>query len=892
MTRSIVIVLFTCITLTLQAQQAADEIRISEVFHKTPLSKALKTLQEKYGVRIAYDHTLVQNIVVALQLKDLDVSQSIELLLAGTPLSFQKVGNNIAIVPQPRVRANEITERKNIRLSGKVVDAHSEETLPQATIRVAGTNVTTTTNNDGYFTIPNIPADTCSLEIRYLGYITQMVSVKDIDNPDKFTIPLKSDTRILNEVVVLDEYNQSVHIEEQSGVFMFNPKSLATLPTMGEQDISRTMQLLPGVTATDESSSGMVIRGSHPSYNLTLLDGMTIYQQDHFFGSFSIINADIIKEVQVHKGMFDARYGSRVSGVVDITTKNGNAVKPSFNVKLNMINAKATVEIPITKKWSLFAGARRSFTDVVQSKLYNTLFSIARTYNDQIEIFRLVEGLGRETKPEYYFFDANAKLSFRPTSRDVLSLSLYTSRDKMHISDSSLIGDDIDHYIIDSNETTRWGNDGLSFRWARQWSDTYYSTIRITDSKFFRRYNYQQELVVDSLRNDFTLGFKNSINDLTYAIDNEWMLRNTLSIHWGLSGTKQETDTDTHYKLTYSDNTPPEDIKETQQQYSWLHSLYGSIHISPTNRLTTSAGARIVHYYNQTGELYIEPRFTAQYKLTNRLNLKTAYGRNNQFITQLFYPSPFHNGTISAMGENFWMLSRPGDASAPVISADHVSAGTTLRSKQVVYDAEIYYKVSRGVIIDEDLNSGNTTMYGLDIMVQKTSGIHKGWIAYSLAHATQTHPYILNGDRAPSWQDQRHEVKVVDMLMLGNWNLSSTLIFGSGKPYPKYTVRYLRDDNGWINDYQLLLDYTNQSRLPAYFRIDLAASYSIRLKNSREIEMGLSIHNVTDHRNIKTRSIDISTLEEARFSNTELPATYTDVVLLGFAPTLSVSVSL
>jgi hypothetical protein len=522
--------------------------------------------------------------------------------------------------------------------------------------------------------------------------------------------------------------------------------------------------------------------------------------------------------------------------------------------------------------------------------MFNTLFSVARSYNDQIEIFRFVEGLGRKTTPEYYFFDANTKLSFRPTSRDILSLSLYTSRDKMYISDSSMIGSGMDKYIVDSDETTRWGNNGLSLRWARQWSDTYYSTIRISDSKFFRRYRYQQELVVDSMRNDFTVGFRNSINDLTYAIDNEWMLRNTLSINWGLSGTRQETDTHTYYKLAISDGTPPEDTNETEHDYSWMHSLYGSIHISPTNRLTASAGARAVHYYNQTGQLYIEPRFTAQYKLTGQLNLKTGYGRSNQFITQLFYPSQM--GSISNVNENFWMLSRPGDLRAPVISSDHISTGATLRSKQIVYDAEIYYKVCRGVIIDEDLNSGNTTMYGLDVMVQKTSGIHKGWIAYSLAHATQTHPYILNGDRAPSWQDQRHELKVVDMLMLGHWNLSSTLIFGSGKPYPKYTMRYLRDENGWINDFQILLDYTNQSRLPAYFRIDLAASYSIRFKNEREIQMGLSIHNVTDHKNIKTRRIDKERLEEAKFSNTELPATYSDVVLLGFSPTLSVSVSL
>jgi ferric enterobactin receptor len=892
-TRSIFIVLFIVINITLRAQQPVEEVHVQEIFRKTLLSKALKTIQDKYSLKIAYDPSLVQNIIVDLRLNDLGILQSLERLTEGTPVKAQQVGNNFIIVPRPKVSDESIPGKTNISLSGKVIDHSTEETLPQATIWVHGTNITTTTNNDGHFTLFAIPHDTCTLEVRYLGYITQAVRIKDLDTSREFSIHLKSDTQILNEVVVLDEYNQAVHTEDIPGAFVFNPKALHTLPSLGEQDMSRTMQLLPGVTATDESSSGMIIRGSHASYNLTLLDGMTIYQQDHFFGSFSIINADIIKDVRVHKGMFDPRYGGRVSGVIDITTKNGNSVKPAFNAKLNMINGKATVEIPIAKKWSLFAGARRSFTDVVQSKLFDNLFAIARTYNDQIDIFRFVEPLGRQVTPQYYFFDTNTKLSFRPSSRDILSLSLYISRDRMDIRDSTSLGSDNDTFIVDSDEVTRWGNNGASLRWARQWSDTYYTNIRISDSKFFRKYNYQHEIVLDSGQSTYAFNFKNSINDLSYTVDNEWKPRNTLSVDWGLSGTRQETDVHIQDRYTSDIVSPdeiPEDTNITENEYSWLHSLYGGITVSPASRLTTSAGARMVYYYNQRGQVYFEPRLTASYKLTGQLNLKTGYGRSHQFITQLFYPS--RTGSISGINENFWILSRPGDVSAPVISSDHVSAGATLRSKQFAYDAEVYYKTSEGVIIDENLNSGNTTIYGLDIMVQKTSGIHKGWIAYSLAHATQTHPYILQGARAPSWQDQRHELKVIDMLMLRNWNLSSTLIFGSGKPYPKYTVRYHRNEDGVINDYDLLLDYSNQSRLPVYFRIDFAASYSIRLKNSREIEMGLSIHNITDHKNIKTRKIDTTRLDEAKLTNTEVPATYMDIVLLGFAPTLSVNVSL
>jgi ferric enterobactin receptor len=195
------------------------------------------------------------------------------------------------------------------------------------------------------------------------------------------------------------------------------------------------------------------------------------------------------------------------------------------------------------------------------------------------------------------------------------------------------------------------------------------------------------------------------------------------------------------------------------------------------------------------------------------------------------------------------------------------------------------------VIIDEYFNSATTQTYGLDLIAQKISGIHTGWIAYSLGKSIQTHPYILNGRSAPSWQDQRHEVKMVNMLTLGNWNLSSTAVYGSGKPYPKYIVSYLRDENDVIKQVDAVLDYSNTSRLPAYFRLDISTSYKILIGKSQQLELGLSIHNVTNYENIKTRRINKDRFEEAKFTNKEIPAEYNDVILLGFAPSLFLSYS-
>lgn len=872
----------------LLAQSANDEVKVNATFRKTPLVNVFKTIQDKYKVKIAFDYSLVQNFIVDVHVKEIKLSQFFELLLKETPLTFQRIGDNVVIVPRPIGLSPPASVKKDdIRISGIVQDEVTNETLPQAVIQIRGTNLGTTSNQDGFFTLLHVPKDTCILEVRYLGYITQTIQVSNIRELEKLVIQLKSDTEILNEVVVFDEYNQAIHLDDQPSTIAFNPRSLTSLPSLGEQDISRTMQLLPGITATDETSSGMMIRGSHSSYNLTLLDGMTIYQQDHFFGSFSIINADIIKDVRVHKGMFDPKYGGRVSGVIDITSKNGNTVKPAFNVKLNMVNAKATVELPLAKRWSLFLGARRSFTDVVQSKVFNSLFNIARMSNDQIEVFRFIDRSGRD----YYFFDVNTKLTYRPSDRDFLSLSLYASRDKMLISDSTSFGEIGDKFRINDEELTRWGNNGLSFRWARQWNDRYYSNVRISDSKFFRKYRYQQDVAWDMGISAYTLGFENSIHDLTYAFDNEWMLRSNLSFNWGLSGVRQKTDLHMYdqYKADPPPDEMPENINSTQTEQSWQHALYGSMVVSPLNMLSLTVGGRVVYYTNEQSLLRAEPRLTGQYKVSDEWSIKAGYARSNQFVTQLFYYSP--TGSISGLSENYWMLSRLDDPRYPVIMFDHVSGGVTLKKTHFIYDVELYHRTGSGVILDENLNSGNTNAYGMDVMIQKASGIHRGWIAYSISRSTQNHPYILSGSVIPSWQDQRHELKVVDMLMLGNWNLSSTIIFGSGKPYAKYDVKYLRNENNEIYHYALQLDYSNQSRLPVYFRVDLAVSYQMQLTKLSKMDVALSVHNVTDHQNVKTRMVDTDGLSEAVLTNKEMPAVYMDIVLLGFMPTFSLSIS-
>jgi ferric enterobactin receptor len=891
--RCLLIFLLFCSTIS-WAQQLKDEIKVNEVFHRLPLSKALKKIQSNYHVKIAYDNALIRNIIIDIVLADATLNNCFEKLLTRTPLDFRIIGGNIIIVPRPPVLKTMQPTRLDLKIAGKILDEQTAETLPNAIIKVSGTNLMASSNNDGYYTILHVPTDTATLDISCMGYVTQSIHLHNIDNPSNLTVKLKDDTKILEEVIVTDEYNQSVQVDDIASKVAFNPKSLSHLPSLGEQDVSRTMQLLPGICATDESSSSMCIRGMQPSYNLVLLDGMTIYQQDHFFGAYSIINSDIIKDVRISKGVFDPKYGGRVSGVIDITTKNGNAVKPTFNVKANLINVKVSAEIPISKKISLFIAGRRSYTDFIQSNLYRSLFNIARPSNDQIQVFPLTyRGIssGKRITPSYYFYDANAKITFQPSSRDVLSLSIYNSWDQLLTSDTLSIKNDTINIFGKDSEFKSWGNIGASLRWGRQWTDRFYSSARFSFSDFYTHFNYERIFETDTTKNTYGFDSRNSIGDFTFAVDNEWLVNKYCTAEFGVLDTYQATTLNAYdfqlnqgYKSGDGISLIGKDpINVSDTTVTDLISAYASLNTKIVKGLNVTVGARASVYNYSTQQEYIEPRLMANYKINNRWNIKFSSGVSHQFVNQLMYYG--FNGSISTGGT--WILSNR-DYNLPVTRMRQFATGATYKYGGFVFDAESYYKASKGIVTDTDINAGSNVIYGLDVLIQKITGIHTGWISYSLSKAVQSNPHADDGKYFPSLLDQRHEIKIVNMLMLGNWNFSSTFIYGSGKPYPRYKAYYGRDDNGNITSPFLTFDYRNQSRVPPYYRFDLSASYKLKIKNLFSCETGLSVFNVTNHKNVKTRSVNMNELNR---TTTPVQPDYLNVKALGFTPSIFLSVS-
>lgn len=870
---------------------SAQNILLTENFENVTLEKVLKKIRSHYKVKIAYDDQLVEKIIVNQNLDKIPLDEAFRRILFNTDLTYQLLNGKVLIVPRPfEATNNTAPSRFNFNVSGVIKDDETGETLPNATIHIVGTNAGTISNTDGFFTIIHVPNDTCTLTVNYLGYVSKKIPLKEVADLSRLAITLRSDRKILDVVVITDQYESTMAITEEISKTAFDPKSLTSLPSLGGHDIFRTLQLLPGVSGTNESSAGLVIRGSIPSQNLILLDGFTIYHLDHFFGVFSAINADFIKDVQIYKGGFEARYGGRVSGVVDITGKSGSTNNTKGNFGINMMSTNATIEIPVGKKVSMLFSTRRAYSDIIQSSLYKKLFNIARNNDEQIK--RPFENEKLDAiEPKFYFYDFNSKITYRPTRKDNIALSIYGGKDNLSSDKTDSITDIANQISFKEilTENTVWGNNGVSLRWGRQWNGKFYTNLKLSGSNFFRNYDFKYHYNLDSTNfsQEGNVEFiqENRVDDSNLAIDHEWLISEKVTLEFGISGMG--------YKIHYKTEANGQ-VADERNDKGNIGSLYTTAKINLTKKLNASVGIRSNHHeINQ--EWYSEPRLALTYKINDAFNLKSAIGRYYQFVNQIQYDDPY-NGI-----QNFWAFSNK--EGVPVVESNHYIFGITYKTGDLVVDVEAYYKDLEGVVefnpvpyfvkdgfLDQGLLiNGKGRMHGIDFLIQKEVGIYKGWLSYSWSKSLHSFPTLENGAYFPSLQDQPHEVKLVNMLKLGHWDLSSSWVYGSGKPFPEYAIIYYTDVNGNVEDFAVSKDSRNYKRLPAYHRLDVAAAYNFTIGKCNG-QIGLSIFNVYGRKNVKTRKLSIPFLERTLQTPEQPLPQYRDLVLISFTPSVFLNI--
>ena len=768
-------------------------------------------------------------------------------------------------------------------LSGKVVEAGSGEPLSYANIVIKSKRSGTTTNVDGFFTLYGIPADTSIIQFSYVGYQIKEAPFNTLSGTN-IKIELEPTVTSLNEIVVQAQANNYINVQEGISTVRLSTKQITTLPSIGEVDIFRSLQLLPGVSGTNENSAGLYVRGGTPDQNLVLLDGMTVYKVDHFFGFFSAFNANAIKDVQLFKGGFPAKYGGRTSSVVDLTGKTGSFDKFTGSAGVNFLSANASLEIPIAKRFSILLAGRRSYTDVIQSDLYK---NIAGIFIDDDQQFRNLDF--NTVEPDFYFYDWNAKVSFRPSDKDMISLSTYNGRDFLDQSRKLLrvidFGGGIEprNATIDVTEKTNWGNKAGSLKWSRQWNSKWYSNLLVAGSEYFSNYDIRGifQLTIpslDSLVNEIKLKAieTNRVRDYSFKLDNDLQLSEKHKLSFGAAHTITSID----YSAIRDDTIP---ILESDQK-SYYTSLYAANTWSPFSTLTLEAGLR-ASYYEMTDDFLWSPRVSISHQITSKIKLIAGYGLHYQFVNRII------NETITEGSRDFWLLA-DGEL-VNVSSATHYIFGASYETNGWLFDIEGYWKELKGLsefslqfrsnedfVPEELFFTGNGTAQGLELLIQKKVGQYSGWLSYTLGQVVHTFDDLNDGDAFYALHDQRHEIKLVNSYDIGEWSIAANFIFGSGKPYSQpdgfYTVEQLNGD-----DLQFIsVGKKNGSRIPAYHRLDISAHHRFPIGKAKA-DIGISLFNIYGNNNVWYY----------KFNFQQKPFTRTEVTYLGFTPNLSFNVS-
>lgn len=843
----------------------------------TPLSEALLQASRTFNFKVAFDSRQLSTTYVSDEYIGNHREELINNLLKNTRFTYIYKHGCFLIVDNNEGPEDNLP--KECHITGTILDFKTGEQLPFASIAIPSQNITTLTSTNGTFSIKNILSNPVKIVISYIGYFTIDTLISWTDQNINHTFKLKHKINLIDTVNV-----KSIKIEivdyrnDVDFATTVNAMRLIDMPTIAETDIFRTLQLLPGISYS-ESSSELSIRGGSSDQNLVLFDGQTLYNLSHYYGVFSSVNPNIVKDVQVYKGGFDSRYGERISGIVDITGKSGNQQKPVLSAYINLLDVNLAAEVPISKKLTFIAAGRRSYSDIYKTSFADNLFnknepSIKSEPNDTIII----------SEPSFYFYDLNGKLNYRINNKENISISLYTGKD--HYQNSYSYNSQA--MYVWNNDSNSWKNFGASINWQKQWNNSLFSNLSASVSGYEnnsenttninpKTIEGKPDKYLPDSQNYFYSQSRNRLKDVSVSIRNTYTINSYNQLSFGAMARHNEI-----YYYKVADKTY---IYDNFTQSAIISSIYLQDRVSLFENLTLKPGFR-VSYYEGTNKLYFEPRFAAKYNITNQLSFRFATGLYNQFISQVISQQE------TGYNKNFWVLAN--DSVIPVLQANHFILGSAWEKNKILIDVEGYYKQYSGlqeyIFISQFLKnsnfnnyfpgvpisenpppnsvtsspkpsyfiSGKGKSYGIDFFIRYKSFYFTSWLSYSLSKHVQKFDSINNGNQIPALTDKTHQVSLSNLFTYKNWNIGLVFLYSTGRPYIDKAE----------NEENMPLT-RHYSRMPDYFRCDLSTNYNFGYKNTR-FKVGASVINLFNTQNYYDVNTHTYDFENTTFSETNL----------------------
>ncbi len=742
-----------------------------------------------------------------------------------------------------------IASEKSVTISGYVLDASSGESLIGTNVYLDGLKIGTSTNSYGFYSL-SIPVEQ---EVRvifsYMGYKPQ---VKKLFLKKNFKLTIKLSPQIIStEDIVVTARKKNENIEKKQMSVMDVPvRMVKQLPAiLGETDVLKVIQLLPGVQSGSEGTTGFYVRGGNADQNLVLLDEATVYNPNHLFGLLSSFNSRAINNVTMIKGGFPAQYGGRLSSILNISMKEGNSKSYHVDGGLGVVTSKLTVEGPLLNdKASFIVSARRTYLDL----LLKAFPSLSNT--------------------KYSFYDLNAKVNYKISHNDRFFLSYFSGRDNAaYIAANSL------------NYDFKFGNSTSTLRWNHLFGEKLFSNTSLVYNTYLMNLKTNQ--------GNFYSEFYSQIKDITAKTDFEYFPNPAHTIKFGVQYTQHSiTPTGTSGNIKTDSLATVLNAAHIQKKTAAEGSIYMNDAINVSKSFGLNLGVRVPAYkIKQTSYYGFEPRATLKYTLSPVASLKAAYTVMHQYLHLV--PS-----STASFPTDIWL---PSSKTVKPQRSEQYALGYFRNFEKNRYETSIeaYYKTMQNQVafkegtqlleqtdIDQQLVFGKGWSYGVELLAKKRSGKYNGWISYTLSWTNQKFPDLNFGKTFPFKYDKRHDLSAVGIYNFNkNWTISADFVFTSGNVVTLPEGRVNVYEGGDL--YNGVFDvYTgrNNYRLGNYHRLDVTATYkyaSSFFNKNYDGEFVLSIYNLYSHQNPYFIYVDVDGVTHKPYAK--------QVSLLPIIPSLS-----
>ena len=774
------------------------------------------------GIQLNYSSGVIDiSRNVHLSGKERTLEDLLHSILAGQPIRFIEQEGKIFLIATKPVK-------RKFTISGFITDKKSGERLIGASVYLPTRGVGTTSNVYGFYSI-TLEEDTINFHVTYSGY-----------TPFNAEINLRRDLEInlemeqavvINQVVVVNSEGRKNSASRAVGKNDISSQFIKSLPSlMGEADVFKSLQMLPGVQGGNEGSSGLNVRGGSPDQNLILIDGVPVYNASHAFGLFSVFNADAVNSVEIIKSGFPASYGGRLSSVIDVHMKEGDKNKFHGEGGIGLVFSKLTLEGPIKKGKSSF------------------LISGRRTYFDLL--FKPILGIS-DSQTEFvpFFSDFNAKANFPVGHRDRIYFSLYMGKDSYYSSDWYEYNPDTVSIKSTYTQSFSWGNITGLVRWNHVISNKVFSNLTLTYSRYRFKNKLKEVRESNSAKHNFLSDqrYFSGIKDLNLKLDIDYLPHPDHFIKTGFSSIVHYYEPGVSTFLQTDSITKVNTEVDNHSLYGFENDVYVEDDIRVSDKMKINAGLRFASFLVKGSFMAsLQPRINWVYKLSDKWSVKASGGTMRQFIHLLA------NSNLG-LPTDLWL---PVTDKVPAQKSIQFTAGTMYRpTKLLEASMEIYYKAMKNVIDysegssfgnaynnwEDMVEMGKGKAYGVEWMLQKRKGELTGLLSYTLGKSIREFSTINNGNPFPYKYDRRHEVKTAMIWKPSDrFEMGANWIFSTGNAisipvayyYDPFTSRY-------IDIYKARNDF----RMRNYHRLDI----SMRLTKQKKKHLRIwtfSIYNV------------------------------------------------